>query len=632
MTAYVMDIEGDGLSEVVIDHGKIIPGITRVHLLVLRELATNKVHVYRNNDKEDTIAEGWGRLKKASLVIGHNIISYDIPVLCRFYGKHKVKMFDTLVAARLLWPDVTNHPFGGNGVDDFGKLLGVPKVGADIKDWSKWTPLMEQRCITDTEIQLKIFNYLKPKLQKFKTALRLEMKVAEIIADQMENGVEINVPLAEKYIEQFTLERAGIYDSLQRTFPPVIEEMKSFWWLDEAGNKYMFKKNAPKGTKLVKGPNRTREHPFNPGSAQQIAARFKERYGWDAPRTKPTPNCPEGNPSITEEVLLSLEYPEAEMLLRYAMLEKRLQHLADWVARARASRTPGRIHPFINPLGTNTGRASHQQPNQTACPKVLSGKDGPLMGYEGRYGFEMRSIWGPRPGWVQVGGDASGIELRLLANAMAPWDNGAYCDVVVNGDVHTTNMNAGGLLTRPQSKEAVYAALYGSGRESLGITIATHPSLSQEQRAQYAKRSKKRIGSEFLDTFLKNLPALGKLIDWVKHNASQYGYVVLLDGRHAPTRSDHSALNVLLQGNGAVVMKLAMVILWKELSDRGWWLTRCAPMLWPHDEFQYEAEPEIADEVGKLIVQSIREAGKRLRCVCPLDGEYKVGRNWAETH
>jgi DNA polymerase I-like protein with 3'-5' exonuclease and polymerase domains len=51
-----------------------------------------------------------------------------------------------------------------------------------------------------------------------------------------------------------------------------------------------------------------------------------------------------------------------------------------------------------------------------------------------------------------------------------------------------------------------------------------------------------------------------------------------------------------------------------------------------HDEFQYEVEEGRAEEFGKLAVQSIVDAGKQLKVRCPLNGEYKIGNNWSETH
>jgi DNA polymerase-1 len=55
-------------------------------------------------------------------------------------------------------------------------------------------------------------------------------------------------------------------------------------------------------------------------------------------------------------------------------------------------------------------------------------------------------------------------------------------------------------------------------------------------------------------------------------------------------------------------------------------------VVWVHDEWQTEVEEARAEDLGKLQVQAIRDTGKYFKLNCPLDGEYKTGKNWAETH
>jgi DNA polymerase I-like protein with 3'-5' exonuclease and polymerase domains len=594
----VFDIEANGLNE--LTFGKKVKGekiikreATRVHVLVIRDYHTDEVEVYR----EDRMREGLERLAGMDVVIGHNIIAYDLPVLQRLYGpvEIKAKVFDTLVAARLLWPDAKHHPYGGNSLEKLGKPAGKPKMQGP-ESWDEWTQEMEDYCIGDTITGKAIFDWLKPRLTAYKKALNLEHAFAAVIAEQQDNGVCIDVEKAEDLIDYMELERAKAYDKLQAIFPPSEVQLKT-------KIKYV---------------------PFNPGSTKQIAERLSTKYGWQAPLTDA------GNPSVTETTLLGLEYEEADLLLHYQMAAKRVTQIQDWVRRARECRTPGIIHPAINTNGAATGRCTHQQPNQTACPKVLIGPDGiPLGGYAGRYGVECRSLWGPKPGMVQVGCDASGLELRMLGASLARFDDGQYARVVVNGDIHSLNMQAGGLQTRDQAKTTIYAFLYGSGDENLGITIAKHPSLTPEQRALYKGRSMAAIGREFRNKFLATLPALAKLQAFCRQAASERGHIHLIDGRRAPIRSEHAALNVLLQGNGALVMKLSLVIasrmLKAEKIPHGF-------MLNCHDEFQLETPEQYAVQAGNICVDAITTAGKRLQIQCPLDGEYKIGKNWSETH
>ena len=608
MARFVFDIEANGLNNLTINRkGNVVEGASRVHLLVLRDLDTNESHVFRNTPNEDTISEGWEILKAADAVIGHNIIGYDLPVLRRLYGGDvSGAVVDTLVMARLLWPDRKNHPYGGNSLSALGEHLGCYKGDYD-GGWSEWSQDMEDYCVQDTLVSLELFRWLAPLAKKFQLASKLEHKVAAVVADMEQTGVHIDVSSAEDLIERLEIEKAVAYDELHVAFPPRIETLKTVaYYTDPLGNEYPTKSAAPSSLRksLSPGPLRTKEHPFNAGSSLQIAERFQDSYGWEAPLTEA------GNPSIGEDVLKQLTFPEARLLLKIQMFDKRLQHLTDWSTRARNG--GGVIHPQINPCGCATSRATHSQPNQTAVPKVL----GPERGYAGRYGWECRSLWQPREGWHMVGGDASGLELRMLGHHLSRWDKGAYAKEVVEGDIHTLNQQAAGLPTRNDAKTFIYATLYGAGNGKIGKII----------------NKGSREGGKIRKRFESKIPALKHLVAWTKQCASEREFLPLLDGRHAPVRSEHSALNVLLQGDGAIVMKVSMCCLANKLKDRGWYGDKCHFMLWAHDEFQLQAHPDVSTEVGELIVESIREAGVRLRLACPLDGEYKIGSSWAETH
>jgi DNA polymerase I-like protein with 3'-5' exonuclease and polymerase domains len=212
-------------------------------------------------------------------------------------------------------------------------------------------------------------------------------------------------------------------------------------------------------------------------------------------------------------------------------------------------------------------------------------------------------------GYKLVGADASGLELRMLAHYMKDPD---YTNEVVNGDIHTKNQNAAGLQTRAQAKVFIYSYLYGAGDAKIGSVIGG----TSEQGRQLKER------------FLKETPALKKLIDNVKRIAKS-GTLPSLDGRRVWVRSEHSALNSLLQSAGAVVMKEALVILDAKIRKAGIKAHFVANV---HDEWQIEVPEQDADTVGQMAVDAITEAGVEFQMRCPLSGEFKVGNNWAETH
>jgi len=639
--AYVFDIEGDNLRHIRVKNGEVLPRVSRVHLLCMQDMATGEVFTYRQNKEMNNIAEGWARLCKADVVIGHNIIDYDIPVMREFYGGDVTgKVVDTLVCARMLWPDPTNHPYSGNGLLSLSKACGSKnvKMGYD-GGFDEWSQAMEDYCVGDVRANRDVYRWMLPKLRPFASALRLEHRVADIISDQCTRGVCIDMPRAREFLQYLDVQVAKIGDELDVMFPPItttVELPKKCWWLDPEEDKlYATKKEAVKdvAARLVTGPKRTKEVVtyFNPGSGKMVAERLFEKYGWRPGVTK------EGNVSVTEKSLLSSGYPEAHAVARYKMAKKRSSQLSDWLLRAEQDPLPDGVHgvlyPHINPHATPTGRMSHSQPNQTACPRVLSDDGGPIKGYMGRWGYEMRSMWRPRPGMVMVGGDASGSDLRSLACYLAKWDGGAYIRNILEGDIHSTNRIAGELDTRPQSKEVSFAFFYGSGNEKLGDTIIHHSSLTPEMRKKYEGVVMADVGAKYKSAFKRKTKGLTQLLDWCKSQALQFGYMKLPDGRHAPVRKTYAALNTLVQGTAGIVMKLALVLLHDDLIRRG--LKKnvdFAFLLNAHDEMQLETKPQIAELVGKQLVASILDAGVRLGLKCPMDGEYKIGSSWAETH
>jgi len=166
------------------------------------------------------------------------------------------------------------------------------------------------------------------------------------------------------------------------------------------------------------------------------------------------------------------------------------------------------------------------------------------------------------------------------------------------------------LETRDQAKTFIYAFLYGAGDAKIGSVVG----------------ATSNAGRKLKETFLKNTPALAELRQKVATDAAS-GFLTGLDGRRIRVRSQHAALNTLLQGAGAVVMKQAIVILYDLLAHVDFKLVAQV-----HDEWQIECRPEDADFIGKSCVNAMIFAGELLQLNCPLDGEYRVGTSWCDTH
>jgi DNA polymerase I-like protein with 3'-5' exonuclease and polymerase domains len=293
------------------------------------------------------------------------------------------------------------------------------------------------------------------------------------------------------------------------------------------------------------------------------------------------------------------------------MVNKRISQLAEgkeaWLKRVEED---GRIHGYVNTNGAVTGRMTHSRPNVAQVPA----NDAP-------YGEECRELFMVPKGRKLVGCDAAGLELRMLAHYMFPYDNGEYAQAVLHGrkedgtDAHTMNAKALG-KTRSEGKTWFYGFIYGAGNKLLG---GGDPSKGQRLRAK----------------FLRNLPALKRLINDVQQKIRDTmdkeegipGRLNGLDGRPLYSRSLHSSLNLLLQSAGAVLMKQALVI-----ADRRLDKTRCEFVGNIHDEFQVESDADYAETCGQILRQSIIDAGEHFKLNVPMDGEYAIGDSWKETH
>lgn len=601
MKILIYDVETDNL----------LLDATRMWCLVTKDLHTGEVKRYT----EDRLSEAFKELCSADRLIGHNCRGFDDPVSARLIGNNHLDLMppsiDTMLISRLVYPDRKNNPVGGHSLEAWGKFLNCHK--GDYTDFSQYTPEMLEYCEQDVNVTEKIYRYLLPYAKKMPEAVKLEHQVASIITKQIQNGFTLHEENHAKLTKMLEEDRAVLLDKLI-DIPPFVDykTMKKRWWVGVDGTEYATKGEAPKedqkngdwGDCIVK----TVETAFNHQSGDHIARLFKDKYEW-----KPTELSETGKPKTSRDVLKKLDYPEAKVLMKLSVIDKVLSTYANaWHEHNRN----GRIHGQIITNGAVTGRMTHHSPNLNV-PKVKS-KDGETVwGFDGKYGADCRACFRARDGWKLVGCDASGLELRMLAHYMAKWDNGAYGKIILEGDIHTENQHAAGLSSRDQAKTFIYGFLYGAGDAKIGQIVG----------------GSRRHGKELKEKFFRNIPALKKVVDAVKRQVDIKGELIGLDGRILPIRSDHAALNTLLQSAGAVVMKKALVIFYEDATaaygPHGERWALCANV---HDEYQTECEPEIAEGIARLAEQAITKAGEHFNLAIRLDGEAKIGYTWYETH
>ncbi len=527
--------------------------------------------------KEDRLHRFAELIKQTDEVIGHNIIGFDIPVVNTIFGYDvfaNCKVTDTLVLSRLLNPMIE----GGHSLKNWGTKLGQNKIHFEQFDF--FSEDMLTYCRNDVELTERLYKFLSKKTEDFGQSVELEHKVAQIIQKQHERGFKINVVEAYELQSKFQEDMNNLTSKVRETFPPLkIEEE----FIPKSNNKA---RGYVKGVPFTK----VKYKEFNLGSRQQIAERLV-MLGW-----KPKKKTDKGHIIVDEKVLSEIHnIPEAKLINRYLMLQKRIAQVNSWI---EAIKEDGRVHGKVITNGTITGRMSHQSPNMAQIPAVYS-----------PYGKECRALWTVNKGYKLVGVDASGLELRMLAHYMNDKD---YIHEVVNGDIHTANQNAAGLESRDKAKTFIYAFIYGAGSKKIGSIIG----------------GSERDGERTKEKFLRATPSLRSLREKVERVA-QRRWVRGLDQRKIIIRHPHAALNTLLQGAGAIVMKYALTILEQYVINKQ---IKAFPVVNVHDEFQYEVEQSRAEEFGRLAVQSIIDAGKQLNVRCPLNGEYKIGNNWSETH
>ena len=508
-------------------------------------------------------------LDSCDLIIMHNGICFDAPVLKRNWNitMKQNQMCDTLVLSRLLSPSLE----GGHSLDAWGQRLGFAK--GDFKDFdSGYSKEMEEYCIQDTLVTEKLYQHLTAELTRNKfdeRSIKLEHNVQAVIATQETNGFKLNERAAVTLLATLQSKLVVLETELQNIFPT---------------------KTTPRVSEKTGKPLKPLVEVFNPGSRKQIGERLIEK-GW-----KPEKFTENGQPIVDEGTLEGLDFPEAKAIAEFLLLQKRIAQIKSWLDVIQPD---GRVHGKVITNGAVTGRMTHHSPNMAQVPSCGS-----------PYGEDCRDLWIVEKGYKLVGIDASGLELRMLAHYMK---DDAYIYEVTQGDIHTANQKAAGLETRAQAKTFIYAFLYGAGAAKIGKVVGAGA----------------KEGQRLIDSFLENTPKLRALRENVAKVCKSSGSLPGLDGRRLHVRSDHAAVNTLLQGAGAIVMKQALVILDERLSKLGVDYKFVANV---HDEWQIEVEEAYADMVGKLGVQAIEQAGRVLEMRCPLTGEYRVGNSWKETH
>lgn len=699
----ISDIETNGLLE----------DVTKFHCGVVTDFHSRETTRYRPDDFLAYIkALEAEAAKPDGLIVFHNGIKYDHPALDKLKraltGKRlnipRQKIFDTLVASRLVYANIRDRDgallrsgklpgklFGSHSLKAWGYRLGVLKgtYGEQENAWEFFTEEMLEYCVQDVQVTTLLIERIMSDAHYFPKdggtwdamhAVRLEHQCAWTLAQMERNGFPFNEKAAEKLFIELAGKRSDLLMKLIRTF--------GAWYQPKGGDKeFLHPKTGKPLTEWSNGPFKGKPIPrvkypkvgkiwvgegkkqrkdkretmegapytpvehitFNPASRPHLIKVLMDR-GWE-----PVDFTDNGAPVVDDEVLehVKVEDPVAqaaiELVREYLMIQKRIGQLAEgdnaWM---RLVGKDGFMHGSVNPNGAVTGRATHAFPNMGQVPSSTA-----------PYGPECRDLFGAiyarhLPGWqeaVQVGIDASGLELRCLGHFGVPFDGGQYAETVLNGDIHWVNGIAAGICPneprdkhndyhearRAIAKTFIYAFLYGAGDAKVGGFVG----------------GGKAQGKELKKAFLENTPAISglrgaleeSLLESQTWNAAlkkfdikwRRRWIKGLDGRKVHVRSPHSALNTLLQSAGALICKAWVVELERLLMEEhglthGWDGDFCF-MAWVHDEVQIAARtPQIAEVIKEAGQQAMRNVQDLFAFRCQLDTEAKVGGTWKDCH
>ena len=608
----IFDIETDGFLEV----------LTVIHCAWIYDTDTEKYTCYNGQNNGQLSIEDFLIELSTGETLAHFGNGFDYLAIEKLYPDWKTegRRYDSVLLSQLIWTNLSDLDFirltkpsfkdfprrliGSHSLKAWGHRLGEFKGEFNPKDtghtWETigWTQEMEDYCGQDATVTLELWRLIQSKNYSVE-AMHLEQDFAAIIKRQERFGFKFDEVKATKLQGTLAIRKAELAEKLQAFFPPweIITDPHFIPKVNNNARGYV-KGVATQKNKMVS---------FNPNSRDHIAGRLIALFGW-VPEVF---NTNDGKPKVDETILRTLAYEPVPLMVEYLTVNKRVAMLADGKQAWLKAVKDGRIHGRVNTMGAVTGRCTHSNPNVAQVPSVTS-----------PYGSECRELFTVDRGYKLVGADASGLELRCLAHYMAAYDDGAYGDIILNGDIHTANQEAAGLPTRDNAKTFIYGFLYGAGNEKLGEIVGKGEAEGKRLRAK----------------FLKSLPALKQLTDAVKAKATATKTLKGLDGRILHCRSPHSALNTLLQSAGAVIMKQALIELDSRMRKSA--LKNSYQATSPdsefvaniHDEYQIQVLDKYVPLVQELAVTAMTRAGKHFNFKCRIDGEAKFGNNWKETH
>ncbi len=346
---------------------------------------------------------------------------------------------------------------------------------------------------------------------------------------------------------------------------------------------------------------------FNLNSTPQLRVILFEKL--DLPVVKRTKTGPSTDLDTLEK--LAPRHPLPQEIVNFRQLSKLKSTYVDTLPR-QVHPSTGRIHARFNQTVAATGRLSSSDPNLQNIPIRTD------------LGRSIRRAFLPAEGWTMLSADYSQIELRVLAHFT---NDPALVDAFARGeDVHATTASAvyGAPLDavdaemRRVAKAVNFGIIYGQGAFGLSQAIGI---------PQAEART-------FIDTYFERFAAVPAFVEATIEEGRERGYVSTIMGRrrylpdlnsrnrNAKNAAERTAVNSVIQGSAADVIKLAMIAIAARLESEG---LAARMLVQVHDELLFEIPPAEVARVSALVEEEMRGAmGLRV----PLEVDVSTGENW----
>lgn len=603
---------------------------TRIWCAVFKDHSTGKITRFVTDDNgEFDAAALCNFLDSVQYLAMHNGLGYDLPLIEKLYGyKYKGTIYDTLIVSRLLRPNRVD----GHSVEAWGKKFGLYKQ--EHEDWTKFSEDMLRRCERDVEIQHRIYLTLQEEAKqgKWNNAIRLTHKLFQYLYRQERYGWKVDVDHMDNCIS--VLDRWISYiDRAIASYLPLVVEVNEVKKNGEYGYvRKPFKKDGSLAGSALDYYNHYDEYgsvlvgPFSRISFRRVDLdsnkELKEmllRFGWEPAEWNLDKDGKRTSPKLSkDDPFNGIKGSIGRLIARRVQCKQRKAIIEGWKTVVRED---GRIPSVVTGIAT-TGRAKHT--NIVNVPRAGS-----------FFGKWMRRIFIAKPGWVLVGTDSDGNQMRMLAARMGDED---YKNTILNGDKkkgtdqHSVNQRILGLDDRDTSKTFFYGVVFGASDTKAGKIVG----------------DTREKGKELKERLFSGLPALRNLInklteEWrknakkvfnKKYNRMEYsdGWFTGLDGRPIYCESEHAVLVYALQSDEAIMMSAAYVMFNKKMDDKYKFGEDWGCVCWYHDEWTAECKPEIAEDVANIAKACIKWAGEFYKINCPHAGDSKIGKNWADIH